>query len=39
MNPNDDQPRILPDATARPEDMLKAAAPSAPPAADRKSVV
>ncbi len=33
MNPNDDQPRILPDATARPEDMLKAAAPSAPPAA------
>ncbi|WP_442952746.1 S49 family peptidase [Pelomonas sp. BJYL3] len=27
MNPNDEPPRILPDATARPEDMLKAQAP------------
>ena len=27
MNSNDDQPRILPDATPRPEDMLKATAP------------
>lgn len=31
MNPNDEPPRILPDATARPEDMLAAAPQSAPP--------
>ncbi len=39
MNPNDDSsaggdlPRPIPDATARPEDILKAAAPAAPASA------